>query len=77
MPRIEFKARLEAHGLTMSRVAAGMLEQKANILGLQRLVVDLQLIEQPAQVRAAHNATCRHPRGSRSAARCRARQASV
>ena len=28
-----------------------MLEQKADVLGLQRLVVDLQLIEQPAQVR--------------------------
>ncbi len=45
------------HGLALLRRPAGMLKEKADVLRLQRLVVELQLVEQPAQVRA-HIAPC-------------------
>ena len=50
MPRIELKARRGGHGLALSGHAAGMLKELADVPGLQGFVVDLQLIEQPAQV---------------------------
>ena len=49
---IKLKPRRGGHGVALLRRAARMLEEKADVLRLQRLVVDLQLVEQSAQVGA-------------------------
>jgi len=52
MARIELKARRGGHCLALPGHAAGMLEEMADVPGFQHLVVDLQFIEESAQMRA-------------------------